>query len=181
MSFRSIAATLALTLFAAAPAAAAEPPSVGPLDPATFYDGTWYEQARTPTGLTKGCEWATTTYSRDDKGRIQVRDECRQGGEDGSLRAIAGPGQIKDAGVNATLEVRYRFGPFRPTRTYRIIATDPDRSWFASVEPGFERVYLFSRAVAPPMAEVEAWVGKIRALGYAGELEILATPGRPRP
>jgi apolipoprotein D and lipocalin family protein len=174
------ALAMAVALFAT-PALAAEPPSAGPLDPASFYAGTWYEQARTPTGLTKGCEWATTAYSRDDKGRIQVRDECRQGREDGSLRAIAGPGEVKDPGVNATLEVRYRLGPLRPTRTYRIITTDEARSWFISAEPKMERVYLFSREIAPPMAEVEAWVGRIRALGYAGELEILATPGRPKP
>jgi apolipoprotein D and lipocalin family protein len=162
-------------------AAAAEPPSAGPIAPDSFYAGTWYEQARTPTGLTKGCEWATTAYSRDDKGRIAVKDACHDKRQDAPERSIEGIGTIRDPGTNATLDVRYRLGPLRLSRTYRIIATDPDRTWFISSEPGFEKVYVFTREVAPPLAAVEGLTARVRALGYAGELEILATPGRDKP
>lgn len=165
----------------AAATAVAEPPSAGPIAPDTFYAGTWYEQARTPTGLTKGCEWATTAYSRDAKGRIAVKDGCHDKREDAPERSIEGVGTIKDAGTNATLDVRYRLGPLRLSRTYRIIATDADRTWFISSEPGFEKVYVFTREVAPSLEAVEALTAKVRALGYAGELEILATPGRDKP
>lgn len=175
----SLLATAGLLLAAAT--ATPEPPSAGPLTPDAFYAGVWYEQARTPTGLTKGCEWATTRYSRDDKGRIAVKDACHDKRPDAPERSIEGVGTIRDPGVNATLAVRYRLGPLRISRTYRIIATDPDRSWFISSEPGFGKVYIFTREVAPPLSAVEALTAKVRELGYRGELEILATPGRDKP
>lgn len=171
---------VAAGLFLAA-AATPEPPSGGPLATDAFYAGVWYEQARTPTGLTKGCEWATTRYSRDAKGRIAVKDACHDKRADAPERAIEGVGTIRDPGTNATLDVRYRLGPLRISRTYRIIATDADRTWFISSEPGFKKVYVFTREVAPPLSAVEALTAKVRELGYSGELEILATPGRDKP
>jgi apolipoprotein D and lipocalin family protein len=173
----AIAAAVGLT----GPALAQGATRTGALDPNVVYAGVWHEQARTPTGLTRGCEWATTTYDRDDRGRIRVLDACRQDSETGRLRTIGGVGELQDPGANATLRVRYRFGPFRPTREYRIIATDAGRSWFVSAEPGLERIYVFSREAAPPADVVQAWIERARSLGYAGPVEVLATPGRPKP
>lgn len=154
------------------------PPTAGPLNPDTFYRGTWYEQARTPTSLTRGCEYATTEHGRDSQGRITVRDACRQDGPQGRERALSGIGTILDPGQNAVLDVRYRFGPFRPSREYRVIAAGSQGEWFVSSEPEFDKVYVFTRAVAPPRTAVEAMIGRVRALGYGGEIEVLATPGR---
>ncbi|MDX5332213.1 MAG: lipocalin family protein [Pseudomonadota bacterium] len=177
----SIAAALVGLAAAAAatPGLAADPPTAGPLSVDGFYSGVWYEQARTPTSLTRGCEYATTTYGRTERGEIAVTDACRQDGPDGRLRSISGVGALQDPGQNAELAVRYRFGPFRPTRTYRVIAHAPDGQWFISAEPGFEKIYMFSRPTVMPVPEIEAEISKVRALGYAGEVEILATPGRP--
>ena len=33
-------------------------------------------------------------------------------------------------------------------------------------------------AITPPLAEVETLIAKVRALGYAGAVEVLATRGR---
>lgn len=170
-------AVFAAPAFAATPKPA-DPPTAGPLDAAAFYKGLWYEQARTPTSLTRGCEYATTEHGRDARGRITVRDACRKDGPNGKETAIAGLGTLKDPGQNAVLEVKYRFGPFRPVRTYRIIAAGPDGAWHISAEPGFGKVYIFTRAVAPPLAEVQALVDRVKALGYAGAIEVLKTPGR---
>lgn len=178
---RPILSGLIATLFAApalAATAPAAPPTVGPLSLDSFYNGVWYEQARTPTSLTRGCEYATTEHGRDEKGRVTVRDACRQDGAQGKLREISGIGEVLDPGRNAELKVRYRFGPFKPTRTYRIVAAAPDGAWHISAEPKFDKIYVFTRAVAPPRAEVEALVARVRALGYAGEVEIMRTPGR---
>jgi apolipoprotein D and lipocalin family protein len=162
----------------AGPSQAADPPTAGPLSIEGFYSGVWYEQARTPTRLTRGCEYATTTYGRTEQGEIAVTDACRQGGADGRERAISGVGEIQDPGQNAELAVRYRFGPFRPSITYRVIAHAPDGQWFISAEPGFQKIYMFSRPTALPVPEIEAQIAAVRAMGYAGEVEILATPGR---
>nr|QQZ51918.1 lipocalin family protein [Phenylobacterium glaciei] len=131
-----------------------------------------------PTSLTRGCEYATTEHGRDTQGRITVRDACRQDGPQGRERALSGIGTVLDPGQNAVLDVRYRFGPFRPTREYRVIAAGSQGEWFVSSEPEFDKVYVFTRAVAPPRTEVDALIGRVRALGYSGEIEVLATPGR---
>ena len=60
-----------------------------------------------------------------------------------------------------------------------MIAYAPDGQWFISAEPGFEKIYMFSRPTVLPVPQIEAEIAKVRALGYAGEVEILATPGRP--
>lgn len=176
-----ILAAMALGLGACASspdrAGAADPPTAGPLDIGQVYQGVWHEQARTPTSLTRGCEYATTTYGRDARGRITVRDACLQGGPQGRERAIEGTGEVQDPGENAVLRVRYRFGPFSPTRTYRIIAVGDGRDWFVSAEPGFERVYVFSRAVSLPAAELDRVTSRVRVLGYRGDLEVLANAG----
>jgi apolipoprotein D and lipocalin family protein len=171
-----IIATAGAPALAQSPPAA--PPTAGPLNLETFYQGVWYEQARTPTRLTRGCEYATTQHGRDEQGRIRVRDACRQGGPEGRERSLSGIGTIRDPGQNAVLNVRYRFGPFRPTREYRVIAVGPSDQWFISAEPEFDKVYVFTRAVAPSLSEVETLIKRARALGYAGNMEILATPGR---
>lgn len=174
--------TLVLTGLAIATSAQAqpvEPATAGPLAIERFYSGVWYEQARTPTGLTRGCEHATTTYGRTGTGAIAVTDACRQGGPDGRERSLSGVGEILDPGTNAELKVTYRFGPFRPSRTYRVIAHAPDGQWFISAEPGFERIYMFSRPTALPIEEIEAQIAAVRSRGYDGEVEILETPGRP--
>ena len=173
-----IAALAAPTLAASSKGKPVDPPTAGPLDAASFYKGMWYEQARTPTSLTRGCEYATTEHGRDSRGRITVRDACLKGGPKGKETEISGIGTLKDPGHNAALEVKYRFGPFRPTRTYRIIAAGPAGEWHISAEPGFEKVYIFTRVVAPPLSEVEALIARAKALGYAGEIEVLKTPGR---
>ena len=178
MSAVALAAFAAPALAASPKGKPVDPPTVGPLDAASFYKGMWYEQARTPTSLTRGCEYATTEHGRDSRGRITVRDACLKGGSTGEETAIAGIGTLKDPGQNAALEVKYRFGPFRPTRTYRIIAAGPAGEWHISAAPGFEKIYIFTRAVAPPLSEVEALVARVKALGYAGQIEILKTPGR---
>lgn len=166
-----------LLLATAAQAQPSEPATVT-LPPDTFYTGVWYEQARTPTALTRGCEYATTTYEGYASGQVAVRDACRQGGPDGRERALSGIGVVQDPQANAELKVTYRFGPFRPSRTYRVIAYAPDGQWFVSAEPGFERIYMFSRPTALPVATIEAQIAELRARGYEGEVEILQTPGR---
>lgn len=96
-----------------------------------IYAGVWYEQARTPTALTRGCDDATTAYARDTKDRILVRDACRQDGPAGAERAIEGVGEIADPGVNATLRVRYRFGPGPVSNTLAV-----ERTMVVAIPPG---------------------------------------------
>jgi apolipoprotein D and lipocalin family protein len=172
---------LALVSLLLAAAAAAGPPAVaGPVAPDVVYAGAWYEQARTPAGLTKGCEWAITAYGRDEKGRVTVRDSCHPGRQAAAERSIEGVGDIRDPGVNATVFFRYKLGPLRPTREYRMIAIDPDNKWYISANPGFESVYVFTREVAPPVETVRGLARRLRDMGYKGDLELIATPGRDK-
>ena len=150
---------------------APDPPTAGPLDAAAVYSGLWYEQARTPTSVSRGCGVGTTEHRRDGA-RWTVRDACVVNGRE---RSISGAATLLDPGQNAEMRVVYRWGIIPIPRTYRIILISADLSWFVSAEPGFERVYIYTRAATPGRALVDRLIERTRAMGYRGEWEVPAT------
>ena len=96
---RTLLALAAVLALAAGGPAVADPATAGPLVVDQVYQGIWHEQARTPTSLTRGCEYASTTYGRDGQGRITVRDAC--------LQQVA---HILAAGVQRAGELVARYG-----------------------------------------------------------------------
>lgn len=161
----------AFALLALAQAAAAQPPT--PLiDPARHYSGVWMEVGRTPMRITKGCVAATTVYRRVDERRVDVEDDCRQGGVDGKRRAIKGDGVIEDPGVNRRLKVSYL--PFVTWR-YEVLDQDPAGAWFISASPDRRKVFLYTRQPASPEL-LKSMTDRARALGYQGEIEYPAPP-----
>jgi apolipoprotein D and lipocalin family protein len=161
-----------LALFVAAALAAASPaePRPTPIDADSHYSGVWLEVGRTPMGITKGCVAATTVYKRIDERRVEVEDDCRQGGVDGKRRAIKGKGVIEDPGVNRRLKVSYL--PFVTWR-YEVLETDPAGAWFISASPDRKKVFLYTRQPASP-ALLEDLTARARRAGYAGEIEFPA-------
>lgn len=162
---------LVVGLAAASPA---EPQPL-PLDAASHYSGVWLEVGRTPMRITKGCVAATTTYRLVDERRVEVEDDCRQGGVDGKRRAIRGKGLIEDPGVNRRLKVSYL--PFVTWR-YEVLETDPAGAWFISASPDKKKVFLYARRPLP-QAKLDDLAQRARGLGYAGEFEFPATKDAP--
>ncbi|MBX3480689.1 MAG: lipocalin family protein [Caulobacter sp.] len=164
----------ALTLLAAPAAFAADtraPQPAKAVDLDRFYSGRWLEIARLPMGLTDGCVAGATTYSRTDKGRIQVVDTCRDKTPTGKEKSIKGKGDILDPGTNAKLRVHY---PFFITWDYWVLDHADDYSWFISADPKFEKLWIYTRK-PPTEAELAALVKRAQDLGYdTGKLEFPA-------
>ena len=57
----------------------AAPQPAKPIDAERFYDGRWYEIARTPLSVTDGCVAGTTDFVRRTDGTLVERDLCRKG------------------------------------------------------------------------------------------------------
>lgn len=164
---RLAASAIALALMAA-PAFAQAPQPAKPVDIERLYTGQWLEIGRLPMKLTDGCVAGATAYSKADKGRIGVRDTCRDKTPTGKEKAIEGKGKIVDPGTNAKLKVSY---PFFITWEYWILDHADDYSWFISADPKFEKLWIYTRT-APSKAELDGLVARAKALGYdTGKLE----------
>lgn len=158
---RLAVAALAVSLLAS-PAFAQAPQPAKPVDPERFYSGQWLEIGRLPMKLTDGCVAGATAYSRAEKGRIAVRDTCRDKTPTGKEKAIEGKGEILDPGTNAKLKVRY---PFFITWEYWVLDHADDYSWFISADPKFKKLWIYTRK-APTKAELDALIARAQALGY---------------
>ncbi len=155
------AAALAAALLAS-PALAQAPQPAKPVDLERFYSGQWLEIGRLPMTLTDGCVAGATVYSRADKGRIAVRDTCRDKTPAGKEKAIKGKGRILDPGTNAKLKVSY---PFFITWEYWVLDHADDYSWFISSDPKFKKLWIYTRT-APTKAELDGLIARAKALGY---------------
>ena len=149
------------------------PASVSYVDAERLYTGRWLEVARRPMLITDNCVAGATDYTRMADGSITQYDTCRVGARDGEVRDITGEGELLDPGVNAELRVQYL--PLI-SRTYRIIALDPDYRWFITVDPSFRDLYIYTRE-APTAAELQALVQRAQALGYP--VDRLEFPDQP--
>lgn len=145
------------------------------VDPARFYSGTWLEIARRPMWITNGCVAGSTEYRRMERGKVAVRDACRQGAPSGRERSIEGDGTILDPVTNAKLRVRYNA---LATREYWIIDHAEDYRWFIEASPDFRDLYIFARSV-PSRAQLSHLVRRAQALGYdVRQLEFPQQPPR---
>lgn len=141
-----------------------------PIDAAAHYSGVWLEVGRTPMGLTNGCVAGTTRYEMKDATHVDVEDDCRQGSASGKRRAIRGKGVIEDAPVNRRLKVAY--APFVTWR-YDVLDRDPAGAWFIAANPKLEKAFIYTRT-RPSPSLLDELAGKVRSLGYKGDIEFPA-------
>lgn len=154
-------------------ACAGTPPPVAPqpvrsIDAARFFTGRWYEIARTPMDLTKGCVAGTTDYTRDANGTLRDFDACHMNTPAGKEESFQGPVSILNPGENNKVVVHYRVfhNIFTVNRTYWMLDHGPDYSWFIVTGPDFKNLSIFTRAPRPSKAEVDRLTARARALGY---------------
>lgn len=167
MKSLAASAVLAVALLGA-PAFAQAPQPAKPVDLDRFYSGQWLEIGRLPMRLTDGCVAGATAYAKADKGRIAVRDTCRDKTPAGKEKAIEGKGKILDPGSNAKLKVSYAFFI---TWEYWVLDHADDYSWFISADPKFEKLWIYTRK-PPTKAELDGLIARAQALGYdTGKLE----------
>ncbi len=148
------------------------PEPMKPIDVARFYTGRWYEIARTPMNITKGCVAGTTDYSTTLDSKVFDTDECRADTPEGKIKTFAGPVEILNPGVNTKVKVTYKvFGFFPFPITYWMIDHGDDYQWFIVTDPSFKNLSYFTRNPHPPQAEVDGFTARAKAIGFTGALE----------
>jgi apolipoprotein D and lipocalin family protein len=136
------------------------------IDAARFYNGRWYEIARTPMKITDGCVAGTTDYIRQPDGQVIDKDACRMGSPTGKEKSFAGPVTLLNED-NTKMRVDYKvFGLFNSPRTYWVLDHDETYGWFIVSNRNFDQVSLFSRNARPSASEVAMLTAKAKALGY---------------
>ena len=106
------------------------------------YLGTWYEIASYPQRFQKGCTGTTATYTLQSDGDIDVLNECRKGGLDGTQDTAEGKARVVDRESNAKLEVSF-FGPF--WGAYWIIDLGPEYEYAVVGHPSRDYLWILSR------------------------------------
>lgn len=149
------------------------PEPMKPIDTARFYTGRWYEIARTPMNITKGCVAGTTDYSQSPDGRFMDRDACRQDTPEGREKVFAGPIDVLNPGQNTKIRINYKVagGLFTFKVTYWMLDHGADYRWFIVTTPDFKNLSYFTRDPRPPQAEVDAFTAKAKTMGFTGALE----------
>jgi len=171
-------------LFALAPLCAAALGCGAPLPPPTTvarvdldrYLGRWFEIARLPFRVQRGCHGTTATYSRSPDGTLRVVNRCRDGSLTGKVRTAVGKAWVVDRGTNAKLKVQF-FWPFRGD--YWVLALGPDYEWALVGTPSRRYLWILSRTPALPPATFDDIVRQAAAQGY-DTTRLLRTP-QPAP
>jgi apolipoprotein D and lipocalin family protein len=139
------------------------------------YLGTWHEIARYPNRFQEGCYASTATYTLRDDGRIDVLNQCREGGPDGSVRSAKGIAKIVDGETNAKLRVSF-FRPFYGD--YWIIDLGPEYEYAAVGHPSRRYLWILSRTPTMEESTYREILGRLADLGYEPQ-RLLRESGPP--
>lgn len=124
------------------------------------YCGTWYEIAAIPSRQERRCSNTKAEYTlAPGGGKVNVRNSCRRGGREASIKATAVP--VAGSG-NAKLIVTF----FRFIKAdYWVVGLADDYSWALVSNPDRSRCWILSRTPYPDEAT------------YSGMLELLRQKG----
>lgn len=129
------------------------------------YTGRWFEIARMPNKLQRGCTAASVDYVLE-RNRLRAVQRCIPAGET-RARVYRSSGRILDPGTNA--KARLTFAGFW-SQEYWVV--DHTTDWALIGDPSGRYLWIMARAPSLPQPTVAAAVARARALGYdAGRLE----------
>lgn len=144
------------------------PPPARAVDLLSFYSGTWYVLARTPSGLTRGCAAERLDFSHTRDGGLQMRDSCRMGGGSGREKAFTARAEVIDPPTDADLRTEGALygGLARPARTLRVLDHgDEDGGWFVGADLDLKDGDVLTRAPQPTEAARRRLLARAKALG----------------
>lgn len=157
-TFRTLAAAIAVAGMCVTSALAAAPQPAKPVD-ISNYSGRWYEIARIPNRLQRGCVAGTVDYTLENN-RVRAVQRCTVAQEN-RVRVFRSSGRILNPGANS--KTRLTFAGFW-SQEYWVIDHAPD--WALVGDPSGKYLWLMSRRASLPQPSLEAAVSRIRALGY---------------
>ena len=159
------------------------PAPTRPIDAVRFFNGAWYQVARTPEKQTRDCTAEEIQYLPNVMGGVDEVDSCRTLGPKSREKVFTGPVTDLDPGANTKITIEYAaLGLFPMKRTVWMLDHDADYGWVIVSDPKFDDVAILTRQAKPDPALVRRLVARTSQLGYdARKLEFPAPPPAPTP
>ncbi|MFC3067955.1 lipocalin family protein [Phenylobacterium soli] len=156
----------ALSPALATPAAAAP---AGPRIELTQMMGRWYEVARIPNQLQKGCQAGASDWTRAGDG-FAVVQSCHKGAPDGPVTEWKARARSMDPATNSIFKMSF-FGGL-VTREYRVLDHRPEQGWLILSTDDGKYLWLMSQKPTLTAAVRAQALARIKQLGFdVGRLE----------
>jgi len=157
-----LAAALAVSLAAAAPAFAAPPQVVEKIE-LTKMMGRWYEVARLPNKTQRGCQAGTSDWTRSGEG-FAVVQSCHRGSPDGPLAEWKARARVADPVSNAKFKMTF-FGGLVSQEYWVLDRRDAEGWLILSTHDGKYLWLMCQRPTLPAGVRAQA-VTRIKQLGF---------------
>lgn len=131
--------------------------------------GRWYEVARVPNALQRGCQAGASDWAASATG-FAVVQSCHKGSPTGPLSIWKAKATVADPKTNAKLKMTFFGGVV--SQDYVIVDHRPDQGWLVLATANGKYLWLMSQKPTLPAAIRAQAVARIRQLGFdVGRLE----------
>jgi apolipoprotein D and lipocalin family protein len=163
------ASTLAAPALAAPPSVSAAATAALPRIELTQMMGRWYEVARLPNSLQRGCQAGASDWTRAGDG-FTVVQSCHKGTPEGPLAEWKARARVADPATNAKFKMTF-FGGL-VSQEYRVLEHRPDQGWLILSTGDGKYLWLMSQKPTLPAGVRAQALARIKALGFdVGRLE----------
>lgn len=125
--------------------------------------GRWYEVARTPNALQRGCIAGASDWAPAPNG-FAVVQSCHKGAADGPLSVWKARATVSDPRTNARLKMTFFGGVV--SQNYVVLEHRPDQGWLALATADGKYLWLFSQRPTLPAAIKSQALARIRQMGF---------------
>jgi apolipoprotein D and lipocalin family protein len=169
LMFTALAAAAMLAPFStasAAPGATVQP--TGRIELSQMM-GRWYEVARVPNVLQKGCEAGASDWRPAPSGYAVVQS-CHKGSPTGPVATWKAKATVADPATNAKLKMSFFGGVV--SQDYVVVDHRPDQGWLVLATANGKYLWLMATQPVLPAAIKAQALNRIRQLGFdVGRLE----------
>lgn len=156
-------ALTAVVLLAATPVLAAPPAPPSKRVELTAMMGRWYEVARLPNKMQRGCTAGTSDWTRAGEG-FSVLQTCRKGSPTGPASEWKAKAKVADPKTNAKLQMSFFGGVVK--QEYWVLDHRPDQGWLILATPGGNALWLMSQKPNLPAGVRSQALARVKQLGY---------------
>jgi len=125
--------------------------------------GRWYEVARVPNALQRGCQAGASDWAPAASG-FAVVQSCHKGAPNGPLSVWKAKAVVADPATNARLRMSFFGGVV--TQNYVVLDHRPDQGWLALATADGKYLWLMSTKPTLPAAVKIQALARIRQLGF---------------
>lgn len=158
----ALAAFAACLTFAPLAAAQAEPAPSKRIEISQMM-GRWYEVARVPNALQRGCQAGASDWAPSATG-FAVVQSCHKGAPNGPLSVWKAKATVADPTTNARLRMSFFGGVV--TQNYVVLDHRPDQGWLALSTADGKYLWLMSTRPTLSAAVKTQALARIRQLGF---------------